>query len=121
MKRSKKKKIQYSWSTQLHLLNPDSKLKSCKALDGDHSIMENPKRLSLFASDIGIVRECEGCPRIQWGQICSTYREPKIWWLGGNRGCPFHPKTIDRTMAHRDTVPAFVDPLKASKMRARGK
>jgi hypothetical protein len=83
--------------------------------------MENPKRLSLFASDIGIVEGCKGCPRIQWDQICSIYREPKIWWMGGNRGCPFHPNTIEKTLAHRDTVPGFVDPLKASKMKARGK
>ena len=67
-----------------------------------------------------IIKACEGCQRIQDGQFCSTYRDPSYWWSGGRRGCPFHPETVKRILAQEghDTK---LNPLKASKRRAKGK
>ena len=67
-----------------------------------------------------IVTECEGCGKILTGsergaQACSVYEFPSSKWRFG-RKCPvathLHAKQVDTK---------FVNPLKASRRKAKGK
>jgi hypothetical protein len=71
-------------------------------------------------SDLQLHIMCTGCQKIDWGQLCRIYLEPTKQW-GIFKSCPWHPNTIKRVAERIQGSPGFVDPLKASKRKAKGK
>jgi hypothetical protein len=66
-------------------------------------------------SNLTLDERCKGCDKVHMG-LCTMYLEPLLLWskIGGCAG-----RTHMREKPVENKV--FVDPLKASKMKARGK
>lgn len=74
-------------------------------------------------SNLELHFRCEGCNSISSLSLCERYLEPiKMWKVDGEKvlkGCPMHPD-IFTIMGSGTKKGVFVNPLKASRQRAKG-
>ena len=77
----------------------------------------------IIKSNLELHYKCEGCNSISFLSLCERYLEPtRLWKMDGEKvlkGCPLHPNILT-IMGSGAKEGILINPLKASRQRARG-